>query len=103
MGGIRLFRSDAETILEVCLRSGRFRLSMYYWTQYREGKMAARLEERSPEEPMRPGGLAGAGMVPLGLGGALGFFTAPLVRGDFGALAHSLRQSAFGFRIGWWS
>lgn len=62
--------------------------------------MAAPIEERSPEETKRLARLAGAVYVSLGLTAAFGFYHAPLVQGDLGAIAHSITQSNFRFRIG---
>jgi Domain of unknown function (DUF4386) len=65
-----------------------------------EGKMAAPLEERSPEETRRLARRAGAVYVSLGLASALGFYHAPLVQGDLMVIAHRLTQSDVRFRIG---
>jgi hypothetical protein len=65
-----------------------------------EGKIAAPLEERSPKETRQLARLAGAVYVSLGLASAFGFYHAPLVLGDLGAIAHRLTQSDARFRIG---
>src|SRR5437764_5594704 len=62
--------------------------------------MAALLEERSPEETKRLARLAGAVYLSLGLAAAFGFYHAPLVQGDLGAIAHRLTQSDIRLRIG---
>src|SRR5436190_1578763 len=62
--------------------------------------MPATAEERSPEETKRVARLAGAVYVSLGLAAALGFYHAPLVQGDLGAIAHGLTKSDLRFRIG---
>jgi hypothetical protein len=58
------------------------------------------LKVRSPEETRRLARLAGAVYVLLGIAAALGFYHAPLVQGDLGAIAHELTQSDLRFRVG---
>jgi len=58
------------------------------------------LKVRSLEETRRLAHLAGAVYVLLGIAAALGFYHAPLVQGDPGAIAHELTQSDLRFRVG---
>ena len=57
-------------------------------------------EERSPEETKRLARLAGVVYLFLGVASALGFYHAPLVETDLGAVAHALTRSDLRFRIG---
>lgn len=58
------------------------------------------LEMRSPETTKRLARFGGAVYVLLGLMAILGFYHAPLVQGDLGAIAHELTKSDLRFRIG---
>jgi hypothetical protein len=58
------------------------------------------LKVRSPEDTRRLARVAGAVYVLLGIAAALGFYHAPLVQGDLGAIAHLLTQSDLRFRVG---
>ncbi len=58
------------------------------------------LKERSPEGTRRLARLAGAVYVLLGIAALLGFYHAPLVQADLGAIARGLTQSDVRFRIG---
>jgi hypothetical protein len=60
----------------------------------------AATEERSPAETKRVARLAGAVYVALGIAAAFGFYHAPLVQGDLGAIAQGLTKSDLRFRIG---
>jgi hypothetical protein len=57
-------------------------------------------QERSPEATRRLARVAGAVYVLLGLATVFGFYHAPLVRSDLGALAQSLTRSDSFFRVG---
>ncbi len=57
-------------------------------------------DERSPEATKRLARLAGAVYVALGIASAFGFYHAPVVQGDLGAIARGLVASDLRFRVG---
>jgi hypothetical protein len=62
--------------------------------------MISTLEAQSPEATKRLARLAGAVYVSLGIASALGFYHAPVIQSDPGAIARSLVESGHRFRIG---
>lgn len=61
--------------------------------------MADTPRERTPEETKRLARLAGAVYVALGIAAGLGYYHAPLVRGDVNAFAREITSSDLRFRI----
>jgi len=62
--------------------------------------MTVEIRERSPEAMKRLARCAGAVYVALGVASAIGFFHAPVIQGDLGALGRRLIASDLHFRIG---
>lgn len=58
------------------------------------------MNQRTPQETKQLARAAGAVYLALGIAAAVGYYHAPLVRGDVNAMAHEITRSDLRFRIG---